>query len=104
LVLIEGELNALSLAEAYPERSFSIASPGSASDLQRHIEDYKRYEMVVVVVDRDPAGIANGCVLKETLTKLGKSVMLICVPVDFNDLLQRGGPALVRETFEKELR
>jgi hypothetical protein len=60
--------------------------------------------MVVVVVDRDPAGIANGCVLKETLTKLGKSVMLICVPVDFNDLLQRGGPALVRETFEKELR
>jgi hypothetical protein len=103
LAVVEGELNALSLAEAYPDRSFDIASPGSCNDFGRHIETYRNYETVVVVCDLDAPGVANGWCLKESLTKLGVRCILICVPVDYNDILQHSGPEAVRAAFEKEL-
>jgi hypothetical protein len=101
--VVEGELNALSLAEAYPERDFDVVSPGSVSEMQRHHKEYLRYDRVILVVDNDPAGVANGWIEKESLLKAGKQCNLVCMNTDFNDLLQQGGVDLVREVFEREV-
>jgi len=101
LVVVEGEINALSLAEAYPVRTFTIASPGSCSEFNRHVDTYKQFKTIIIFADNDPAGIANGYILKETLLKSGKSVILILLDTDFNDLLQQGGPELVRRVFNE---
>lgn len=99
LVLIEGELNALSLAEVV--KDLKIASPGSANEFNRHLEYYSKFKTIYLILDNDPVGIVNGVKTKEYLLKLGKSVKLILMDRDFNDLLQEGGPELVLKEWEK---
>lgn len=59
LVVVEGEMNALSVAKAFPE--WDACSPGSwgnfdAKNLRRYLSFFKRYSKLVVVLDRDGAG------------------------------------------------
>lgn len=104
IVVVEGELNAISLLEAYPDPSFDIASPGSANELSRHEGIYRTFKTVIIVVDNDPTGIANGFVTKELLLKAGIDVTLIPIPKDFNDILQDQGPEGLRLYFKELLR
>lgn len=100
VIIIEGELNALSLKAAYPNAAFDIVSPGSATELGRHIESYLNYTNIVVFVDDDSAGIANGLVLKDELIKRGKTVVLVTLEKDFNDILQSEGVEGIKRFLE----
>ncbi len=103
LHVVEGELNALSLQQVMGSDQCTLASPGAASEFSRHIGYYSQFSRIYLWVDKDPAGIANGWVTKETLTKLGKNVTLNVMDVDFNQLLQDGGPELVLKRFKEGL-
>lgn len=90
IVVVEGELNALSLKEAYPAGP-TIASPGSANEFRRHIKEYLRYKKITLVLDNDPVGVVSGLETKDMLLKSGKHVTLILMDKDFNDILQESG-------------
>ena len=90
LIIIEGEINAQSLqiSNAIPA---TIASPGSADSLLKHMSYYLTYLHIHVIVDKDNKGVAQGWVLKQELTKAGKTVQFIALEKDLNEILQDGG-------------
>jgi hypothetical protein len=103
LVLVEGELNAMSLKFSIGNQSFAIASPGSAGEFLKHLEEYLTFPIVVAIVDHDPAGVAAGITLKKELLKRGKRIHLAAVKEDFNQVLQDKGPEGVKLAFYQTL-
>lgn len=106
LVIIEGEINALTVYTMDTDtiyKGYSLCSPGAASELKRHINEYLKYKKIWIIVDHDPAGIAHGIELKEMLLKHKKCVTLITRTQDYNDLLQEKGPEAVREAFRRDI-
>lgn len=102
LVLVEGELNALSLATLEPP--FDIVSPGGAGDFyskgnEQYLREYSRYSRVDVVVDDDPAGGVAAIETKVKLITLGcPEVKIHLIDTDFNALLcGPGGKEALRE-------
>lgn len=102
LIIVEGEMNAMSLKQAFPDTTATIASPGSASELLRHLYDYLNYSYTYAIVDYDPAGVVNGVALKDELLRRGKRVELITLKQDFNDVLVSRGVNGVKEVCQKE--
>lgn len=106
LVVVEGELNALSLKETGKNYG-TIASPGSATELIRHLNTYltlsSKSSTVFIVVDKDIPGVKNGLKLKEELLKRGKRVKLIAVEQDLNEILQEKGIKGVEEWAKQNL-
>lgn len=100
LVIVEGEMNALSLYSIVWD-GYKIVSPGSASELMRHIKYYLVYSKITVIVDNDAAGVVFGYQLKEILLKNNKSVTLCLMNKDFNQHLQDGGEEAVKQKFEE---
>lgn len=103
LVVVEGEINALSLAEAFPTRKFAISSSGSCNELLRHLPIYLTYDQIVIIVDKDPGGVACGVELKQILLKKGKRVQLIATTPDYNEILQEKGKIGVFNKFKEDL-
>lgn len=103
LILIEGELNALTLVRA-TTMSSTVCSPGSASNFMRYYSEYLQYSRVMIVCDFDAAGVVFAHQLKEKLLSAGKHVSMNPVHKDFNQTLQDGGPAAVIEQFKKLVR
>lgn len=104
LVLIEGELNAESVYEVFKDYYRpGIASPGSANEFMRHIEEYLYYNAIYAILDKDPAGVAAGVELKNTLSKRGIRVNLIAVTRDYNAILQEEGKEGLKEQIFKDL-
>jgi hypothetical protein len=90
LVVVEGEMNALSLYDALPDE-VKIVSPGPASDFMRHIKAYDHYYHVTLILDNDASGIVHGWQTKETLLSNGVRAKLVLVNRDFNDMLDKDG-------------
>lgn len=88
LVIVEGELNALSLLQLQPSTD-TICSPGAAPELLRVKDFCKTFKTVTIYVDNDGPGVIYGVKLKDELLKLRKRVELIPLDVDFNEQLQR---------------
>lgn len=90
LYIVEGEINALSLAECYPNCADAICSPGGAAEFtsRKYLTEYKRYGRFVLVADNDPAGIQALTDLKKELLRHSPYVHCIAMDKDFNDLLQ----------------
>ncbi len=103
LIIVEGELNCLSLDLSLGDSGVSIVSPGSASGLQGYIDYYIKYKQIIIVMDKDPAGVVAGLELKKTLQLRRKSVKLIAVDPDFNETLQTLGPEAVKIQLLTEL-
>lgn len=105
LIVVEGQLNALSLAQA--GISGTIVSPGAATDFTKisNLPYYKPYSSVVVIVDEDPAGVKAGIDLKSTLiswdrnTKVG--IFLAEKGQDANDVLQKTGKKGIQSWIKK---
>jgi hypothetical protein len=95
VIVVEGELNAMSLDLARRSSGSNddvwIVSPGSASSLQAHVDYYLTFKNIVVIVDKDQAGVENGLKLKEQFKKRKRYMKLIALDVDFNQTLQDGG-------------
>lgn len=102
LVIVEGELNALSLAKSKVTTA-TIASPGSAVELNKHLNKYLTYQNIVIIVDKDAAGVSNGLELKNTLMSNKKKVSLVACEKDINQILQDSGHEGVREWYKKEV-
>lgn len=100
IIIVEGELNALSLGLAFPNAAFDIASPGSATELSRHLSSYLAFTEIIIFVDDDIPGLANGLVLKDELIKRGKTVVLVTLEKDFNDILQSEGVEGIKRFLE----
>jgi hypothetical protein len=102
-VVVEGELNCMSLCLGLDGVDISIVSPGSANSLMDHTEYYLQFRLLVIVVDKDKTGVENGSELKQYLLSHKKRVILIGVDKDFNQTLQESGPEGVKQQFMKEL-
>jgi len=100
LIVVEGELNAMSLYEAV-YGDYVVCSPGSAGEFMRHIALYKHYRRVTLILDYDSAGIVHGSQTKEVLLKDGVNATLELVKRDFNEIYQEGGEEAVRREFER---
>ncbi len=102
LIVVEGELNAASLAKTL-DSDYMIVSPGSASEFMRHIAKFQIARKVILFLDYDSAGICHGSQVKETLLKSGVSCKLVLLPKDFNQILQDEGELGVQKVFEENL-
>lgn len=100
LVIVEGELNAMSLHSVLLG-DYKICSPGPASDMLRHIRFYIQFYRIHIFVDKDAPGVVFGCQLREHLLKLGKKITLTPMLKDFNQILQDNGQEAVKQLFEQ---
>lgn len=102
LILVEGELNAISLRVAYPNHKVAIASPGSCAEFSRHYKEYLNFQYICIIVDYDNPGVGHGLALKQRLLKDKKNVELIAMSPDYNDILQSSGVDGVQKEAEKQ--
>lgn len=105
LACVEGELEALSLAEAV--KSWDVVSPGSASSFESFslVKACSKYGAVLLFVDNDPAGIKAA---QSLTTLLVDSVPKIVVSYkdkeqDFNKILCEQGVLGLSSEVEKVL-
>lgn len=99
LVVVEGELNALSL-QASEATISTVVSPGSANEILRHLEFYLTFPVVHAILDKDIAGVINGLKLKTEMLKRGKHFTLSALETDFNETLEKEGPEAVKIQFK----
>lgn len=103
IIITEGELDALSIAEAinckYPVISINNGATSARNDLKQHIEFLNSYDEITLAFDNDEPGkkaIQEVSTLftpgKITVVKLGKYK-------DFNELLQDKGKAGVLKAY-----
>lgn len=102
LVVVEGEINAITLSNAIGN-ILTIVSPGSATELTRHIALYKLYSIVYIVIDRDIPGVINGLKLKDLLLERGRVVHLVAKEKDYNQILQEEGSDRCKEEAYRDL-
>lgn len=107
-VLVEGELNALSIAKACPE--LSVVSPGGAGDfnskrLKRHLHSLVLFSTIIVVADDDRAGHEALILGASYLSAKGFQVRTMRMAPDANDLLCKGdeGREELRKRFSASL-
>ena len=103
LIIVEGEINALSLFESiYGE--YKIVSPGSASEMLRHIKSYLIYSKITIIADNDAAGVCHSCQLRDLLHKHKKHATITVMNEDFNTILQRDGYDGVMKKFQEAIK
>lgn len=106
LLLCEGELNALSLAEALP---FAVASPGGVGDftsrrLEKHYTQISRYDNITIIVDNDAPGAVAAIEALGFLRARGHLVNYLLMDPDANDILASKGKAALKDHVEGRLR
>lgn len=106
LLLCEGEINALSLFKAC-SGSFSVLCPGSASDfapmrLKSLLSILRTYRTIIIVTDRDAAGVIAAIKAKEYL-KQTHYVIIDCFEKDANEILVNDGKEKLFERIKNYL-
>lgn len=103
LLIIEGEINAMTVLEY---NSYSVLSPGSAGNFLSKIDEILaiavEYDKIVVWADKDPPGIKAIMELTSQLKIKGKKVGYIMEDKDANEMLLagKGISSLINETFQ----
>lgn len=100
LYVVEGEINALSIAEVLSR--VDVMSPGSAPEFNarkqdRHLTLYTKYSNVVIVTDKDPAGTVAAIQLKSLLLGKVPRIDLVLMEKDANQILVEDGKDKLRE-------
>jgi hypothetical protein len=98
-VLVEGEINALSIAEACPD--FDVMSPGGTGDFSSkrakyYLQSIRYYEILVIITDADKAGALACIELMGAVSGQVKKVVHHLMPVDANEVLCEQGPEALR--------
>lgn len=102
LVIVEGELNALSLAQVY---SGDVMSPGGVSQFSLKgfgfsLTHFKKYETINIIADNQPVGAQALLKLKKEFAAfIHPNVRLHLVDTDFNEQLVEYG----KEEFQKRI-
>jgi len=107
LIVSEGEINALSIALAFPQ--FDVCSPGSCSmfrvdKLSKDLTSYQGYSNLVVVMDKDKAADEAMIHAKAFFRYKIPFTDFIQLEQDANELLQERGPQGLKQEMEKALR
>lgn len=90
LYLVEGEINALSVAKAIP--TVDVCSPGGTSQFDEDaLTLCVNYDTVVLVVDKDPAGIIAYIQISSKLVARGINTYRILMSEDANEVLMAYG-------------
>lgn len=103
LVVVEGELNALSIVAASVRAD--VVSPGSAGELgkAKHLRIYQQYANILIVGDKDAPG-AKACIeLKAKLLSHTPHVRIKLMEPDANDILVQYGKEALKTEIEKDL-
>jgi 5S rRNA maturation endonuclease (ribonuclease M5) len=101
LVVVEGEMNALSISEAFPE--WDVCSPGSASDFKtektRHflLTYCTRYSRVIIVTDYDGPGTEAAIIAKGCLIGKVPDVQILLMKRDANEMFCDEGIEALRK-------
>lgn len=107
LILVEGEANSLSIAEAFPE--WDVMSPGSASDFKtdkfkKYILTLVRYYRTVIIqTDRDGAGTEAAIHTKGLLLNKVPNLPIVLMERDANEIYCHDGKAKLRQEVERHL-
>lgn len=108
LILVEGEINALSILMTQDETyTYDVSSPGASGNFmsldQDLLELAAHYKQVVIWTDHDPAGIKALWHIYPKLVKLGIKVTEYTSTEDANDILVKKGPPGLRAVIERLL-
>lgn len=91
LILTEGEINALSIGEAFiakKDPSLNVASFGSATQFKKtYRHELNKYSTIIVIFDNDPAGRLGGCRFLEMFNNLKAKIKVLFWEKDANDIL-----------------
>lgn len=103
LVLIEGQINALSALESVPDHA--VISPGASTDFNKPgtVEECLRYSTIYIVVDNDAAGVVAAVQLRDTLLFKGKRVIVIALDDDFNSILVNLGKEALNNKIKESI-
>lgn len=107
LVLVEGEFNSLSMAEAFPE--WDVMSPGSASDFKttkftKYLLTLVRYYCTVIVqTDRDGPGTEAAIHTKGLLLNKVPNLPIVLMERDANEIYCGEGKEKLREEVLRHL-
>jgi hypothetical protein len=104
LLIVEGEMNAMSLGEACPE--YDVVSPGAASDFLSkktgaYLTTLCHYANMLIIVDRDAAGTVAAIHTKARLSTVCRNVSIVLMPRDANEILVNDGPQALKEEFKR---
>ncbi|GAC1499954.1 MAG: hypothetical protein NVS1B10_03180 [Candidatus Saccharimonadales bacterium] len=102
LLMVEGELNALSLSLSIGDL-YTIVSPGASTNIMNYMPYYCTFDSIYAIVDKDVSGVVNGLKLKEELINRKKRVVLEATDKDYNQILQEEGTEGVKEIFDRRL-
>lgn len=105
LCIVEGEINALSVSEAYNQ--WDVCSPGSATmfnadNLSKYLTEFKLYSNIVVILDNDPAGIKGLIEAKAYLLYKMPFVSFHLMSPDANEVLCNGGKEALRTALSRQ--
>lgn len=101
LVITEGELNALSLAQIPGD--YDICSPGGCGDFknERYMSFYLTYKKFCLILDKDAAGMGAAIALRAMLLKHSPYIDVRFVEKDFNDVLCQDGKEKLVEMSQR---
>jgi hypothetical protein len=105
-VVVEGELNALSLQAACPD--LEIVCPGSASDFAsgtfaKTAPSLREFKRLVIMTDKDKAGVKAAIVGKAMLNQYVHDVRVVLMEEDANEILERLGVDALRSFIREHL-
>lgn len=99
LAIVEGEINALSIAETAAKYGFTVVSPGSAGNFQSTAEELraliKEYPAVFCWSDKDSPGIQALWRVARLCAEENKPLSYLSVEIDANEVLIKGGETAV---------
>lgn len=101
-IVVEGEVNALSLSLALGNM-YPIFSPGSANEFLYHTNKYLTFDQVCCILDKDKPGVIAGLKTKTELRNRGKKVHLVACEKDCNQILQDEGIKGLQDWFGETL-
>lgn len=107
LCLVEGEFNALSIGDAFPD--WDVCSPGSASDFKTEktrtflLTYCTHYGTIIVVVDRDGPGTEAAIHAKGLLSGKVPDIRIVLCEQDANELYCEQGKEALKKEIEERL-
>lgn len=104
LVVVEGEINALSIAAACPD--LAVVSPGGAGDFssqaaRKYCTILVLWDTILIVADADAPGAKAVIDLYGELAGRVPTVKTLLMPTDANDLLVQRGQEALRQEIER---
>jgi DNA primase len=107
LAIVEGEINALSVAKAMP--GIDVVSPGGVGDFterkaKQQLTSYYRYSTIVVIADADKPGAE--AIINTMSVLWANKIKAVGLPMqpDANEVLINDGPGKLKEQIEKAIK